>query len=219
MKTQVTKILRDVEIALNEVNPNEAAFVGDTDHADLLTIIENQIEATVDQVHSKARIGRMALDATEEICYQGDTTDPRFIYNNRTGVLTILVRSFSSPSDTTFNADMLRLVRANAKGWPFDVTNEIFDDDPLFAIVCDSYVGAQVDFPAVTRRKRNISVDNKRKSMEVLELRCLERPSDWATVSYIPRAHIHDGQVDIDSALYHEFIDALVAKVMTIRNN
>ena len=40
MKTQVSTLIRDVMIALNEVDPNEAGFVGDKDNADLETRIK-----------------------------------------------------------------------------------------------------------------------------------------------------------------------------------
>ena len=218
MKTQITNILRDVEIMLNEVNPNEAAFVGDMDHADLMTVIENQIESAADEIHSKAQLSRMALDAVEEISYDGDTTDPRFIYNRATGVLSVITKSFSTRFHDSFDADVLRLVTAKSKAWPFEVTNEIFPDDPLFAIVTDPYVGAQPDFPAVTRRRKQISIDGNLVKVEVMELRCLENPADWALIAYIPKAKILDGQIDIDSKLYHDFIALLTAKVSTIIN-
>lgn len=218
MKTQVSKILRDVEIMLNEVNPNEATFIGDADHADLMTIIEGQIESAADHLHSTTQFSRMALDATEEISYHGDGTDPRFIYRNSTGVLTILMKSFSDSFDTTFYADFLRLVTARSKSWPFDVTNVIYPDDPLFAIVTDKYVGAQPDFPAVTCRKKQIESDGSRHTVETLELRCLERQSDWASVVYIPKAKINEGYVDVDSKLYHTLIETIAAKVKEIIN-
>ena len=216
MKTQISKIIRDVEIALNEVNPNQAAFVGDRDNADLAIVIESQIEASIDELHKTTDLSKMALDAVADINYNGDTSDLRFLYRNSTGVLTVLLKSFDTGFDETFNADILRLVSARAKGWPFDVTNEIFPEDPLFAIVTDKYVGAQVDFPAVTRRRRNVSVNGVRKAVEVLELRCLERASDWAYVSFIPKAEIHDGMVDIDSKLYSPVIDLIAQRVKTI---
>ena len=216
MKTQVSTILRDVEIMLNEVNPNEAAFIGDTDHADLMTIIESQITHAIDQLHSTTQLSRMALDATEDINYHGDTTDPRFIYRRSTGVLTILMKSFSDGFDDTFDTDFLRLVTARSKAWPFDITNVIYPDDPLFAIVTDRYVGAQPDFPAVTCRKKQIEMDGTTHMVSVLELRCLETPSDWASVTYIPKAKIQDGQVNIDSKLYHDLINTLAEKVHNI---
>ncbi len=216
MKTQISKIITDVENALNEVNPNEAAFVGDLDHADLLKVIESQIAPTVDEIHAKAHISRMALDATEVISYNGDATDPRFKFNNRTGVLSIITKSLDDHSDATFDVDILKMVTATARNWPFEVTNEVFPDDPLFAIVTDKYVGAQVEFPAVTRRKRKMQVDGEWISVEVLELRCLEKPTDWATVTFIPVAKMNDGCVDVDSKLYHDFICLLSAKVKEI---
>ena len=216
MKTQITKIIRDVEIALNEVNPNQAAFVGDSDNADLATVIESQIEHSVDELHKTTDISKMALDAVADINYDGDTTDRRFLYRNSSGVLTILLKSFDDGFNPTFDADMLRMVSARAKGWPFDVTNDIFPEDPLFAIVTDKYVGAQVDFPAVTRRRRNVTVNGAQKAVEVLELRCLEHSSDWAHVTFIPKARIHDGLVDVDSKLYHPLIDLITQKVKSI---
>ncbi len=218
MKTQISKIIRDVEIALNEVNPNQAAFVGDRDNADLSTVIESQIEASVDELHKTTDISKMALDVATDINYNGDTADHRFVYRKSTGVLTILLKSFDEGFETTFDADMLRLVYARAKGWPFDVTNDIFPDDPLFAIVTDKYVGAQVDFPAVTHRRRNVTVNGELKAVDVLELRCLERQSDWAHVSFIPKAKISYGMVNVDSRLYHTLIDLITHKVQNIIN-
>ena len=69
MKTQVSTIIRDVETALNEIDPNQASFVGDRDHSDLQTLIESKIEESVDRIHRQADISRMALDATIDIHY------------------------------------------------------------------------------------------------------------------------------------------------------
>lgn len=217
MKAQISEIKRAVEIALNEVNPNEAAFVGDQDHADLMTTIESQIEAAVDQLHSTTPISQMALDATQELCYDGTSDNPRCIYKPLSGVLTVILKSFDDGLPA-FKVDMLRMVTARSKAWPFDVTNEIFPDDPLFAIVTDKYVGAQPDFPAVTHRRKRIKVDGSHKSAEVLELRCLEKATDWANVTFIPKAEIHDGTVDIDSKLYHQLITLLTEKTAAIIN-
>ncbi len=217
MKAQITEIKRAVEIALNEVNPNEAAFVGDQDHADLMTTIESQIEAAVDQLHSTTPLSRMALDATQEISYDGTNDDPRFIYKAQSGVLTIILKSFDNGLQA-FDADILRMVTARSKAWPFDVTNEIFPDDPLFAIVTDKYVGAQPDFPAVTHRRKRILANGSHKSAEVLELRCLEKASDWANVTFITKAEIHDGTVSIDSKLYNQLITLLTEKTAVIIN-
>lgn len=216
MKTQISKIIRDVEIALNEVNPNQASFVGDRDNADLSTVIESQIEGSVDELHKTTDKSKMAFDAAIDINYNGDTTDHRFHYRKSTGVLTVLLKSFDDGFENTFDADMLRLVYARAKGWPFDVTNDIFPEDPLYAIVTDKYVGAQVDFPAVTHRRRNVTVNGEQKAVDVLELRCLEHQSDWAHVLYIPKSKISYGMVNIDSKLYHPLIDLIAKKVQNI---
>ena len=67
MKTQVNNIIRDVEVALNEVNPNAASFVGDQDNADLETRITHLIETTMDEIHLHADMAELALDATVEM--------------------------------------------------------------------------------------------------------------------------------------------------------
>ncbi len=218
MKTQVTTIIRDVEIALGEIDPNQAAFIGDRDHADLQTMIESKIEECVDEVHRNASISRMALDATEDIVYTGDPDDLRFRYKSGTGVLYVLLKSYSDDFDNVFDIDMLRLVSARSENWPFTVHDVVYPDDPLYEIVTDRYVGAQVDFPAVTMQKRQIMVNGNRGVVSTLELRCLSDASDWASITVIPRAKIRDGLVDVDSALYHKLIEEIVRRSFSPRH-
>ena len=214
MKTQVCKLIRDVMITLNEVNPNEASFVGDKDNADIETRIEKKIEPTVDAVHQKAAMKDLALDAAVDILYNGDSSEPWFRFKNSTGMLTILLKSHSEGyEDQALGIDLLRMVCARAKPWPFDVDNVVFPDDPLYEIVIDKYVGAQSDFPAVTQRKKQIVIDGRRVIMDTLELRCLEQESDWAHVTVIPRAKIEEGMVDIDSKMYEKVVTAIAEKV------
>ena len=213
MKTQVSTIIRDVETALNEIDPNQASFVGDRDHSDLQTLIESKIEESVDRIHRQADISRMALDATIDIHYDGDTSDPRFRFRQKTGVLNILLRSHTEGFDDTFGVDMLRMVSARSKSWPFAVRDVIYADDPLYEIVTDRYVGAQSDFPAVTWKKKRIDTDGRRVVVSTLELRCLNSSDEWADVCVIPRAKIQNGLVDVDSALYHEVIGEIVNKL------
>lgn len=209
MKTQVSTIIRDVEIALNEIDPNQASFVGDKDHADLETLIESKIEQCVDDVHFHADLSQMALDATEDIHYGGDLSDTRFRYRQSTGILNILLRSHTDEFDGTFDTDMLRLVSARAQSWPFAVKNVVYPDDPLFEIVTDRYVGAQSDFPAVTMQKKRVLWNGSRVVVTALELRCLNSSDEWVEVTLIPRARIKDELVDVDSALYHKVVERI----------
>ena len=214
MKTQVSTLIRDVMIALNEVDPNEAGFVGDKDNADLETRITSEIEPAVDAVHQKAAMKDLALDAAVDILYDGEGSEPWFRYKNSTGMLTILLKSHSEGYEgMALGIDILRMVCARAKPWPFDVDNVVFPDDPLYEIVIDKYVGAQSDFPAVTQRKKQIATDGRRVIMDTLELRCLDQQSDWAHVTVIPRAKIEEGMVDIDSKQYEKVVTAIAEKV------
>lgn len=214
MKTQVNDIIRDVEVALNEVNPNAASFVGDQDNVDLETRITHLIETTVDEIHLHADMAELALDATVEIHYEGASSDMRFRYKSSTGVLSVLLKSHTDGFADTFDIDMLRLVSVRSKSWPFDVVNVIYPDDPLFEIVTDKYVGAQSDFPAVTQRKRRIVADGQRVVVTALELRCLESESDWAHVSVIPHARIMDGAVEVDRKAYPLVVARIAEKIM-----
>jgi hypothetical protein len=214
MKTQVSTLIRDVMIALNEVDPNEADFVGDKDNADLETRIKSKIVATVDAVHQQAAMQDLALDATLDICYDGESDEPWFRFKNSTGMLTILLKSHSEGYENhALGIDILRMVCARAKAWPFDVGNVVFPDDPLYEIVTDKYVGAQSDFPAVTQRKKQIAIDGHRVMMDTLELRCLDQQSDWAHVTVIPCAKIEEETVDIDSKMYDKVVTAIAEKV------
>ena len=197
-------------IALNEVDPNEAGFIGDKDNADLETRIEKQIEPAVDAIHQQAEMKDLALDTAMDICYNGDSSEPWFRYKNSTGMLTILLKSHSEGYDNyVLGIDIQRMVCARAKPWPFDVNNVVFPDDPLYEIVTDKYVGAQSDFPAVTQLKKQIVIGGRRVMMDTLELRCLEKESDWAHLTVIPRAKIEEGMVDIDSKQYDKVVTAI----------
>ena len=192
MKTQVNNIIRDVEVALNEVNPNAASFVGDQDNADLETRITHLIETTMDEIHLHADMAELALDATVEIHYEGDSSDMRFRYKNSTGVLSVLLKSHTDGFADTFDIDMLRLVSVRSKSWPFDVVNVIYPDDPL----------------------RRIVADGQRVVVTALELRCLESESDWAHVSVIPHARIKDGAVEVDRKAYPLVVARIAEKIM-----
>lgn len=222
MKTQVSKLIRDVMTALREVDPNEAEFIGDKDNADLETMIASKIEATVDAVHRNAAMRDLALDSTIDILYNGDSSSQGFAYRRKNGVLTVLLEACEEEDKTTGEAeddtltlgiDMLRMVCARSKSWPFDVHHVVYPDDPLFEIVTDKYVGAQSDFPAVTHRKKRVSAGGRRVLANTLELRCLSAETDWAHVTLMPRAKIVDGQVDIDRNMYDKVVNAIAQEM------
>ena len=216
MKTQVTKLVDDVMTTLREIDPNEASFVGDKDNADLQTLIESKIEATVDEVHQRASMKELSLDSAVELIYNGEESQKGFVYKASTGILTVLLHSHTKGyEDQTHNVDMLRMVCAKSKSWPFHVHNVVFPDDPLYEIVTDKYVGAQADFPAVTQQKRRLVLDGHHIISTVLELRCLSDKSDWAHITIIPRAKVEEGMVDIDSNLYAKVVDAIATKIIT----
>ena len=215
MKTQVNTLVRDVMTALKEVDPNEADFIGDKDNADLETMIESKITATVDEVHQKTSLQDLALDATADISYNGDGREHGFIYKSANGMLTVLLKSHTEGYEhLAHGIDIQRMVIARSKSWPFDVHNVVFPDDPLYEIVTDKYVGASSEFPAVTQRKKHISVDGHRVLMSTLELRCLSDESDWAHIILIPRAKIEENMVDIDSKAYDKVVQAIVSKIV-----
>ena len=214
MNTQVSKLIRDVMTSLREVDPNEASFVGDKDNADLETMIESKITATVDEVHQKATMEELSLDAAIDLSYNGDDNEHGFIYKSSNGMLTVLLKSHSEGYESLAHGiDILRMVCARSHSWPFDVHNVVFPDDPLYEIVTDKYVGASSDFPAVTQRKKHLVLNGHRVLMNTLELRCLSDKSDWAHITLIPRAKIEEGMVDIDSKMYDKVVQEIVKKM------
>ncbi len=214
MKTQVSQLIRDVMIALREVDPNESGFIGDKDNADLETMIRSKIEQSVDEVHRKASMSELSLDSTIDISYEGTGKSTGFRYKVSTGVLTVLLKAYSEGfQELTLGIDMLRMVCAKSKSWPHSVHNVVYPDDPLFEIVTDRYVGASSDFPAVTHQKKRLIMEDHAPYMDALELRCLSDISDWAHIIVIPKAKIENEMVDIDSKVYHKVVNTIAAKI------
>lgn len=213
MKTQITQILNDVKCAINEIDPNQASFIGDKDDADLDTLIQSRIEATVDQYHKNTPINILTRDTAIDIHYDGTDTDPRFIYKRKNGMLIALLNTQSEGFEDVLHIDPLRMIEALSKQWPYKVCNVVYPDDPLYEIVTDPYVGAQPDMPAVTYNRRRVTKDGANAIVTTLELRYLAEQSDWANITIIPRAKIQDAAIDIDSAIYHQVIDDIARQV------
>ena len=220
MKAQVNDIIRDVELALNEVDPNAAQFVGDRDNEDLRTLISSNIESCTDELHKKADMRNLALDSAIDIFYDGDPSATGFSYRQKSGILTVMLQSHSEGFDRyALGIDLLRMVSAKACCWPYSISNTVFPDDPLYEIVTDRFVGAQADFPAVTQRKKKMTVGTSTALFTTLELRSLSNSEDKAHIIVIPRAKIENGAVDIDRNLYPALIERLAEKTLSITNN
>ena len=214
MKTQVNKIISDVKYAINEIDPNQALFIGDKDNANLETRIQSRIEATADHLHKTTPADHLKRDAAITINYDGTDSDTRLIYRRKNGMLILLLNTQAADFQNVFDIDPVRMLEASSKHWPYKVCNVVYPDDPLYEIVTDPYVGAQPEMPAVTYNRRRISKEGNVATVTTIELRYLTEPTDWASVTLIPRAKIQEGYIDIDQAIYHQLIDDIAKQIM-----
>ena len=181
-------IVTDVRTIIDEIQLNDALFIGGTDEGDIDTIIKSKIVEAVRQVLLNARAD--SLRGAETIL------DANTITNLTVGDKEITVAS-------AFVTDLLRFMYATAESWPMIVTEPITYLDAEYASLSDKYATGLPSRPKV-------GIKPKGQGFEIT-LYSLSGNDEQSTIAYITEPKVENikvtpetwaDQIDIIETLY-----------------
>lgn len=181
MNYLVSDIVSDVQRTIDEIALNDAEFVGGSDNAEMVEIIESKI-----------------VDAATYIVEHADTAyiEPEETITSGGNMVNVKGASdavICSIMQIPLGKRLLRMQKAKCGSWPYYVTDAIRWDDKEYSKLRDKYTTGTYQRPKVgfVRGANN----------DILELYCPKDVNDTYEVSVSYRPEVTDGQIDIPSGL------------------